>query len=78
MKSGSPWAAARSLLSLPHMPPIEDRSLPHQIRVTVTSGHNLALGCNCTSVPIAVRSCWATSEQQQVYADWHKEQGINL
>lgn len=77
MKAGNGWVAL-STLKLPHMPPIEDRSLPHQLRLTVTSAHNLALGCNCTTAPIEVRSCWAASTQLRVYAEWHKEQGISL
>jgi hypothetical protein len=75
---GDGWARPDATLVLPHRPPLEDRNLPHQIRLTVTSGHNLALGCNCASAPIAVRSCWAASEQRRVYADWHKEQGIEV
>jgi hypothetical protein len=77
MGNGSGWRVP-DRLGLPHPPVIEDRSLPHQIRLTVTRSHSLALGCNCTADPIEVRSCWADSEQIKAHRAWHEQRGILL
>lgn len=63
-------------LVIPHMPPLEDATLPHQVQLTAF-GWDVMLGCNC-GAQVGARSCWASSEARAAWAEWHKERGIEV